>query len=92
MPAAKIATNSKALHETDLETVVGTINFNDENFGVTPLGGAQWQKDEVGNLVKENVFNEVYPEVKITAEMKLYAAIRLKETGVGPAPSDCDRP
>ena len=40
---------------------------------MSPLGGAQWRRDEAtGKLVKENVFNEVYPEVKITAPMRLY--------------------
>ncbi len=62
----------KALKETQLETVVGTIKFNDQNFSVTPLGGAQWH-DRGGKLIKENVYNAVYPEVKKTAEMKLYA-------------------
>ena len=63
----------KAIHETDLETVVGQIKFNDQNFSVAPLGGAQWRKDEAtGELVKENVFNDVYPNVKITAPMRLY--------------------
>ncbi|MEQ8965384.1 MAG: ABC transporter substrate-binding protein [Azospirillaceae bacterium] len=62
-----------ALAETDLDTVVGQVSFNDQNYSVQPLGGAQWQTDpETGELVKENVFNEVYPSVEITAEMRLY--------------------
>lgn len=61
----------KALRETNLETVVGTIKFNEQNFSVTPLGGAQWH-DHGGKLVKENVYNAVYPEVKKTADMRLY--------------------
>lgn len=69
------STERKALREalaaTNLETVVGTIKFNDQNFSVTPLGGAQWH-DKGGKLVKENVYNEVYPEVKKTADMRLY--------------------
>ena len=36
-------------------------------------GGAQWH-DVKGKLVKENVYNAVYPEVKKTAEMRLYQA------------------
>ena len=63
----------KAIHETDLETVVGNIKFNDQNYSVSPLGGAQWRRDpDTGDLVKENVFNEVYPNVAITGEMRLY--------------------
>ncbi|MEZ5741631.1 MAG: ABC transporter substrate-binding protein [Burkholderiaceae bacterium] len=61
----------KALRETKLETVVGTLEFNEQNFAVTPLGGAQWH-EKGGKLVKENVYNEVYPEVKKTADMRLY--------------------
>jgi branched-chain amino acid transport system substrate-binding protein len=61
-----------ALAETDLMTVTGRVAFNDQNFSVAPLGGAQWQRDENGDLVKENVFNEVYPDVEKTADMRVY--------------------
>jgi branched-chain amino acid transport system substrate-binding protein len=50
----------KALRETSLETVVGMIRFNDQNYSVTPLGGAQWHEKD-GKLIKENVYNEVFP-------------------------------
>jgi branched-chain amino acid transport system substrate-binding protein len=61
----------KAIGKTDLETVVGRIKFNDQHYSVMPLGGAQWSR--VNNtLVKENVYNSVYPDVKITAPMRLY--------------------
>mgnify|MGYP003677391625 CR=1 FL=1 len=63
----------KALAETELDTVTGPVNFNDQNYSVQPLGGAQWRYDEAQNkLVKENVYNEVYPSVKKTADMELY--------------------
>ena len=63
----------KALSETDLDTVVGRVRFNEQHYSVQPLGGAQWRRDEAtGDLVKENVFNAVYPEVEITGEMRLY--------------------
>ncbi|MFN3643078.1 MAG: ABC transporter substrate-binding protein [Gemmobacter sp.] len=61
-----------ALAETDLMTVTGRVKFNDQNYSVAPLGGAQWQRNAAGDLVKENVFNEVYPEVAKTAEMRLF--------------------
>ena len=64
----------KALSATDLETVTGTVKFNAQHYSVQPLGGAQWRYDDkTKKLVKENVYNEVYPSVKKTAEMKLYA-------------------
>ena len=62
-----------ALAETDLETVVGQVTFNEQHYSVQPLGGAQWQIGEDGELNKENVFNAVYPDVEITAEMLLYS-------------------
>ena len=63
----------KALGATDLDTVVGPVKFNAQHYSVQPLGGAQWRYDEATKkLVKENVYNAVYPSVKKTAEMKLY--------------------
>jgi branched-chain amino acid transport system substrate-binding protein len=63
----------KALSATDLDTVVGHVKFNGQHYSVQPLGGAQWRYDEkTKRLVKENVYNAVYPDVKKTAEMKLY--------------------
>ncbi|MEZ5652867.1 MAG: ABC transporter substrate-binding protein [Burkholderiaceae bacterium] len=63
----------KALRATALETVTGTVKFNEQNYSVQPLGGAQWREDPKQNrLVKENVYNAVFPSVKKTAEMKLY--------------------
>jgi branched-chain amino acid transport system substrate-binding protein len=63
----------KALDETNLETVVGTVKFNAQNFSVQPLGGAQWHYDEKSKkLVKQSVYNAVYPSVKKTAEIRVY--------------------
>jgi branched-chain amino acid transport system substrate-binding protein len=63
----------EAIGKTNLETVVGTVKFNDKHYSVQPLGGAQWAKDaKTGKLVKQNVYNKVYPEVKKEAEMRLY--------------------
>ena len=62
-----------ALSETDIETIVGPIAFNDQNYSAQPLGGAQWRFDEGEDLwVKENVFNEVFPEVSITGDLEIY--------------------
>ena len=63
----------KALAATDLDTVTGRVKFNPQHYSVAPLGGAQWRHDEKKKrLVKENVYNAVYPDVKKTAEMQLY--------------------
>jgi branched-chain amino acid transport system substrate-binding protein len=62
-----------ALAQTDINTVVGRVHFTEQNYSVQPLGGAQWRRDEAtGDIVKENVFNQVYPDVAITGEMRLY--------------------
>lgn len=62
-----------ALKETDLETVVGTVKFNQDHVSVQPLGGAQWRYDSaLGDIVKESVFNAVFPDVAKTADMRLY--------------------
>jgi branched-chain amino acid transport system substrate-binding protein len=51
-----------ALGQTDLDTVTGRVKFNEQNFSVQPLGGAQWRYDEASKrMVKENVYNAVYP-------------------------------
>lgn len=63
----------KALDTTNLETVAGPVKFNAQHFSVQPLGGAQWRYDDAKKkLVKENVYNAVYPAVKKTGEMVLY--------------------
>ncbi len=63
----------KALAATDLDTVTGHVKFNEQHYSVAPLGGAQWRYDESKkHLVKENVYNAVYPSVKKTADMQLY--------------------
>jgi branched-chain amino acid transport system substrate-binding protein len=64
-----------ALARTDLDTVVSRVKFNEQHYSVQPLGGAQWRVDEkTGRWVKDNVYNAVYPDVKKTADMRLYQA------------------
>lgn len=64
-----------AIAATDLDTIVGHVKFNDQHYSVQPLGGAQWRRDSAtGRWVKDNVYNVVYPDVKKTAEMRLYQA------------------
>lgn len=63
----------KALDSTNLDTVAGPVKFNAQHYSVQPLGGAQWRFDPATKkLVKENVYNAVYPDVKKTADMVLY--------------------
>jgi branched-chain amino acid transport system substrate-binding protein len=63
----------KAIGEIDVDTIVGHVKFNAQHYSVQPLGEAEWRVDEkTGRLVKDNVFNAVYPDVKITAPLRLY--------------------
>lgn len=63
----------EALKKTDLDTIAGQVKFNEQHYSVQPLGGAQWRIDEqTKRWVKDNVYNAVYPEVKKTAEMRVY--------------------
>jgi branched-chain amino acid transport system substrate-binding protein len=63
----------KALDATSLDTVAGPVKFNAQHYSVQPLGGAQWRFDDAKKkLVKENVYNAVYPDVKKTGDMTLY--------------------
>ncbi|MDB5829175.1 MAG: hypothetical protein JWQ73_3395 [Variovorax sp.] len=63
----------KALDTTSLDTVAGPVKFNAQHYSVQPLGGAQWRYDEkTKKLIKENVYNAVYPAVKKTGDMVLY--------------------
>lgn len=62
-----------ALKKTDLDTIVGHVKFNDQDYSVQPLAGAQWRVDKkTGRWIKDTVYNAVYPDVKKTAEMQLY--------------------
>jgi branched-chain amino acid transport system substrate-binding protein len=62
-----------AIKATDLDTIVGRVKFNEQDYSVQPLAGAQWRIDEKsGRWIKDTVYNAVYPEVKKTAEMRLY--------------------
>ena len=63
----------KARGTTDLDTVVGPVRFSAQHYSVQPLGGAQWRYDPATRkLIKDNVYNAVYPGVKKTAGMKVY--------------------
>jgi branched-chain amino acid transport system substrate-binding protein len=65
----------EALKKTDLDTVVSRVKFNEQHYSVQPLGGAQWRVDtKTKRWVKDNVYNAVYPDVKKTAEMRVYQA------------------
>lgn len=61
-----------AIAATELDTMVGPINYNEQNYSTTPLVGGQWVKGEgEWPWELEIVYNETYPEIPKTAEMFL---------------------
>ena len=54
----------------DVETIVGPIKYNDDNWSLTPLAGGQWQRQEDGTLKLVIINNSVNPEVPLTGEYK----------------------
>jgi branched-chain amino acid transport system substrate-binding protein len=64
--------NAAAIRATNLDTVVGNINFANgpvPNIAKTPLVGGQWQMDG-GKLDLKIVENGDHPEIALTGEMK----------------------
>ena len=63
-----------AIGSTDLDTIVGPVKFNAQHYSAQPLGMAQWHQDsKTRRWVKENVDDGVYPSVKKTADLKIFA-------------------
>lgn len=63
---------AKAIGETNLDTVVGNVNFSAgpvPNVAKTPLVGGQWRMEN-GNPVLDIVENGDHPDIPLTGEMK----------------------
>jgi branched-chain amino acid transport system substrate-binding protein len=64
---------AKALGETKLDTVVGTIDFSAgpvPNIAKTPLVGGQWRTDGSGMPTLEIVENADHPNIALTGSMQ----------------------
>jgi branched-chain amino acid transport system substrate-binding protein len=60
----------KALTQTNLNTIIGPIKFNEKNYSLTPLLGGQWVKGKKKWPWKlETVYNGSYPSIPCTAKM-----------------------
>ena len=59
----------EALVQTNLDTVVGHIKFNEKNFSLTPLVGGQWVKGKKWPWELELVYNREAPSIPTTAKM-----------------------
>jgi branched-chain amino acid transport system substrate-binding protein len=59
----------EALAQTNLNTIVGPIKYNKENFSRTPMVGGQWVKGKKWPWELEIVENAQYPDIKKTANL-----------------------
>ncbi|MBW1996653.1 MAG: ABC transporter substrate-binding protein [Deltaproteobacteria bacterium] len=59
----------EALAQTDLETMVGHVKFNEKNFSPTPLVGGQWVKGKKWPWELQIVYNKDFPEIPITGKI-----------------------
>jgi branched-chain amino acid transport system substrate-binding protein len=59
----------QALAETDLDTIVGHIKFNEKNYSLTPLVGGQWAKGTKWPWDLQITYNRENPKIPTTAKM-----------------------
>lgn len=59
----------EALARTDLDTMVGHIKFNKENFSLTPIVGGQWVKGKKWPWDLKIIYNEENPDIPTTGKM-----------------------
>lgn len=59
----------EAIGQTDLNTIVGPIKYNDKHYSDTPLVGGQWSKGQQFKWEMDLVYNEQHSEIPKTAEM-----------------------
>lgn len=59
----------QAIAETDMDTIVGHIKYNKENYCRTPLVGGQWVKGEKFPWEIRIVHNKEHPNIPLTGKM-----------------------
>ena len=59
----------EAIAQTNLNTIVGPIKYNEEHYSKTPMVGGQWVKGKKWPWEIEIVENNQFPEIKKTAKM-----------------------
>lgn len=58
-----------ALVDTNLDTIVGRIKFNEKNFSTTPLVGGQWVKGSKWPWELQITYNKENPHIPTTGKM-----------------------
>ena len=66
----KLAALNAAAAETELDTIVGHVAFNEDHVSVMPCVAGQWVRDGDGYR-QEIVGNYLLPRVKVTADIIL---------------------
>lgn len=64
-----------AAAETDLQTVVGHVSFNDDHVSIMSCVTGQWIMNEDGSYRQEIVGNYLIPSVEITADIILISEV-----------------
>jgi len=59
----------RAIADTDINTMVGHIKYNKENYSRTPLVGGQWAKGEKFPWDVKIVYNKPHPNIPLTGKM-----------------------
>jgi branched-chain amino acid transport system substrate-binding protein len=59
----------KALAQTDLDTIVGPIKFNEKHFSLTPLVGGQWVKGTKWPWDLQITYNKEHTSIPTTGKM-----------------------
>jgi len=65
----------QAIGATDLDTIVGHVKYNDENYSRTPLVGGQWVKGDTFPWKLNVVYNREHPEIPLTGDVKLVGEV-----------------
>ena len=59
----------EAIKATDMDTIVGHVKYNDQNYAETPLTFGQWVKGKKWPWDIQIVYNGLAPEIPTTADM-----------------------
>jgi len=59
----------KAISETDMDTIVGHIKYNERHYSEIPLVAGQWVKGQKWPWELEIVYNKSHPSIQKTAKM-----------------------
>jgi branched-chain amino acid transport system substrate-binding protein len=59
----------KAIADTDMNTIVGHIKYNKENYSRTPLVGGQWVKGQKFPWDLKIVYNKEHPNIPMTGKV-----------------------